>query len=220
MVRLLDLATQLALRARGAQVQRNLVVITAKDRATGDTRVHGFWDDIETIVTNVVSGEDGSIVSRSFVGDGAIISCDPVPMRIGLEVRTIQLVLNPLHPAVEALLRGDEPRGAKVEIYRGKLDPATMLLVAEPRIRFLGKINGAPVETGAAGSDSRATLKIVSHTRELTRTNPAKKSDETQRRRAGDRFRRYTGVAGEWPIWWGEDKDTGGQSGRNGSGRK
>lgn len=117
MVRLLDLATQLALRARGAQVQRNLVVITAKDRATGEPRVHGFWDDIETIVTNVVSGEDGSIVSRSFVGDGAIISCDPVPMRIGLEVRTIQLVLNPLHPAVEALLRGDDRRDDRWRHY-------------------------------------------------------------------------------------------------------
>jgi hypothetical protein len=43
-------------------------------------------------------------------------------------------------------------------------------------------------------------------TRELTRTNPAKRSDETQRLRSGDRFRRYSGTAYQWPIWWGEAK--------------
>jgi hypothetical protein len=201
MARSFDVATQGAIRARGALVPRNFVVITAKDRATGDAKLHGFWDDAETVTTNVISGETGMSVSRTFQGDGAILSCDPIPMRIGLEVRTIQLVLSPLHAGVQSCLRGDDPRGAKVEIYRGLLDPATMLLVTAPRIRFLGKVNGAPIETGAA---SRATLKIVSHTRELTRTNPAMKGDEQQRLRSGDRFRRYTGTAGEWPIFWGE----------------
>ena len=206
MVRVLDAATQGAIRNRNAIVPRNFVVITAKNRLTGEPVLHGFWDDAETVTTNIVSGEDGAVVSRTFHGDAAILKLDPIPMRIGLEVRTIQLVLNPLHAGVAALLRGDEPRGGKVEIYRGLLDPATMLLLAEPRIRFLGKINGAPIETPAAGGEARATLRIVSHTRELTRTNPAKKGDETQRLRSGDRFRRYTGVAGEWPIWWGEEK--------------
>jgi hypothetical protein len=204
MVRPLDVATQGAIRARGALVPRNFVVITAKDRTTGDSQLHGFWDDAETVTTNVISGETGESVSRTFIGDGAILSCDPVPMRVGLEVRTIQLVLSAIHIGVLACLRGDDPRGAKVEIYRGLLDPATMLLVAEPRIRFLGKVNGAPIETAAVGGESRATLKIVSHTRELTRTNPAMKGDEQQRLRSGDRFRRYTGTAGEWPIFWGE----------------
>lgn len=206
MVRALDVATQGAIRNRNAIVPRNFVVVTARDRDDGTDKLHGFWDDAEVVVTNVVSGEDGSIVSRTFVGDSAIVSCDAIPMRIGLEVRTVQLVLNPLHPAVQALVRGDDPRFGKVEIYRGLLDPASMLLVAPPRIRFLGRINGAPIDTAAAGDASKVTLKLVSHTRELTRTSPARKSDETQRLRSGDRFRRYTGVAGEWPIWWGEEK--------------
>lgn len=206
MVRVLDVATQGAIRSRNAIVPRNFVVITAKDRGDGSSKLHGFWDDADDVVTNVISGEDGSTVSRTFRGDGAIVSCDPIPMRIGLEVRTVQLALSPLHAGVQALVRTDDPRFATVEIYRGLLDPASMLLVAPPRIRFLGRINGAPIETGAAGGESTATLKLVSHTRELTRTSPAKKSDETQRLRSGDRFRRYTGVAGEWPIWWGEEK--------------
>lgn len=206
MVRPLDVATQGAIRNRNAIVPRNFVLVTAKDRADDSAKVHGFWDDAENVVTNIVSGEDGSTVSHTFRGDGSIVECDPIPMRIGLEVRTVQLVLNPLHPAVQALVRTDDPRFAKVEIYRGLLDPASMLLVAAPRIRFLGRVNGAPIDTASIGERSRVTLKLVSHTRELTRTSPAKKSDETQRLRSGDRFRRYTGVAGEWPIWWGEEK--------------
>lgn len=218
MVRVLDVATQGAIRNRNGIVPRDFVVISAKDRDDGSAKLHGFWGDADTVVTNVISGEDGSTVSRTFQGDGAIVSCDPIPMRIGLEVRTVQLVLSPLHAGVEALVRTDDPRFAKVEIYRGLLDPESMQLVAAPRIRFLGRINGAPIETGAAGSESRVTLRLVSHTRELTRTNPAKKSDETQRKRSGDRFRRYTGVAGEWPIWWGEESDSGSNGG--GGGRK
>ena len=206
MVRVLDVATQGAIRNRNAIAPRNFVLVTAKDRGDGSAKLHGFWDDADTVTTNIVSGEDGSIVAHSFDGDGAILSLDPIPMRIGLEVRTVQLVLSPLHAGVEALVRTDDPRFAKVEIYRGLLDPATMLLVSEPRIRFLGRVNGAPIDTAAAGGESKVTLQIVSHTRELTRTSPAKKSDEQQRLRSGDRFRRYTGVAGEWPIWWGEEK--------------
>lgn len=204
MVRALDVATQDAIRARGVLIPRNFVVVTAKGRVSGSPVVRGFWDDTGDVVTNVV-GEDGELTSRTFLGDGAILACDPVPMRIGLEVRTIQLVLSPLHAGVAQLLRGDDPRGARVEIYRGLLSPDTMLLVSAPRIRFLGKINEAPIETGADGGESQATLRIVSHTRELTRTNPAMKGDEQQRLRSGDRFRRYTAVAGEWPIFWGEE---------------
>ena len=59
-----------------------------------------------------------------------------------------------------------------------------------------------------AGPDGQSQLRIevVSVTRELTRTNPGKRSDETQRLRSGDRFRRYTSTAQHWPIWWGEAK--------------
>lgn len=205
MVRVLDAGTQGAIRNRSAIVPRNFIVITAKDRDSGDAVVHGFWDDADTVAVNVLD-EDGATVSRTFAGDGAVLSLDPIPMRIGLEVRTVQLVLSALHADVLDLVRGDDPRGAKVEIYRGLLDPASGALLAVPRIRFLGKVNAAPIATAAVGGESSVTLAIVSHTRELTRTNPAKKSDAQQQLRSGDRFRRYTNVAGDWDIWWGERK--------------
>lgn len=203
MVRPLDVATQDAIRYRSAIVPRNFIVVTGKDRVSGDASVRCLWDDAETVLVNVVD-ENGDEISRMFVGGGAVLAIDPVPMRVGLEVRTIQITLSALHEEVRNIVRGDEPRGATVEIYRGLFDPLSMLLVAAPRIRFLGKINEAPFGTAAVGGESTINLRVVSHTRELTRTNPAKKSDAQQQLRSNDRFRRYTNIVGDWDIWWGE----------------
>lgn len=79
-----------------------------------------------------------------------------------------------------------------------------MLPVANPRSRLVGQVNGAPEMTAAIGGQSVRTIKVVSHTRELTRTNSAKRSDETYRLRGGDRFGQYSGTAGQWELWWGE----------------
>lgn len=204
-MRSLDVDTQAAIRDRGHIVPRNFVVVTAKDRDSGDAVVHAFWNDAETVAVNVLDA-DGATVSHNFAGDGAILDMDAIPMRIGLEVRTVQIVLSPLSPKVQDLVRRDDPRGGQVEIYRGLFDPVGFVLLAPPRLRFLGRVNEAPIETAAAGGSSAATLRVVSHTRELTRTNPARKSDEQQKLRSGDRFRRYGGSVKDWPIFWGEKK--------------
>lgn len=205
MVRTLDASSQTAIRTRSAIVLRNMVVITAKSRLDWSDVVYSFWDDADSLTATVVN-EDGGSEAHTFVGDGAILAMDTIPMRIGLEVRTVAISLSPLNSTVELMVRGSDPRGAKVEIYRALLDPDTKQLVAAPRIRFLGKVNEAPIDTAAAGNESAVTLRVVSHTRELTRTNPAKKSDAQQQLRQGDRFRRYTGVAENWDVWWGEAK--------------
>lgn len=204
MVRTLDVASQGAIRdrARGV-IPRNFVFVAKGEDSWG------FTDFGEDVVVNVVDGITGSVTSRTFAGDEApIASLDPVPMKVGLDVATIQVVLNHLHPAVEDMIRGSDVRNAVVQIHRGYLDPDSMLLVANPRIRFLGQVNQAPIATGAAGSAGSATLRIVGTTRQLTRTNPAKRSDEQQRLRSGDRFRRYGGVT-SYDYWWGEQGSAG-----------
>lgn len=201
----LDVDTQAALRDRSLIVPRNFVVVTAKDRSSGEPVVHAFWNDAETVAVNVLD-EDGDTVSHNFTGDGALLRMDAIPMRIGLEVRTVEIALSPLSGAVQNLVRRDDPRGGKVEIYRGLFSPAAFVLLATPRLRFLGRVNEAPIETPAAGGEGSATLRVVSHTRELTRTNPAHKSDEQQKLRSGDRFRRYGASVRDWPIFWGEKK--------------
>lgn len=201
MVRVLGVAAQGAIRNPSAIMPVDFVYILCRDAYAA-----GYWGYPETVATNVIDGETGATVSRTFDGDGALLQVDPIPMRIGLEVRTISVVLSQIHPGVQTLVRGHDTRNAKVQIYRGFFDPATFLLVEEPRRRWLGQVNHAPIATPSVGDEGSIALDVVSHTRELTRVNTAMKSDETQKLRSGDRFRRYSGVAATWPFWWGEEK--------------
>jgi len=209
MVRVLDVATQVAVRDRSRVIPRNFVLVWGRPLNGGDRVPFGFTDFGEDVSVNVVDGETGAVVNHTFYGDNSpILSMDPIPLKIGLEVDTTQVVLSQIQPAVQLMARGYDIRNAPVQIHRGYLNPDSMLLVANPRCRRLGQVNGAPIQTPAAGGEGSITLKVVSHTRELTRTNTAKRSDEQQRLRDGDRFYRFVGTADQWELWWGEAKGT------------
>lgn len=217
MVRVLDVATQAAVRDRSRVIPRNFLLVWPNASAE---EVFGFTDFGEDIAVNIVNGETGAVENYTFYGDNAPIkNMDPIPLKMGLEIDTTQVVLNHLHPVVQLMTRGHDIRNAKAQIHRGYLDPNSMLLVANPRCRRLGQVNGNPTRTGAVGAEGDTTLRIVSHTRELTRTNTAMRSDETQRLRQGDRFRRYSGVAGKVEIFWGEAKSSQESSSGNKGGR-
>ena len=206
MVRPLDAATQAAVRDRSRGVIiRNFVLVTITEGAV--VTPFGFTDYGEDVSLNVVVNGAGTVENHVFYGDNAPIqSIDPIALKIGLTVDTTQIRLNPLHEIVKLMARGHEIglRTAKVQVFRGYLDPESMQPVANPRSRLLGQVNGAPEMTAAVGGQSVRTIKVVSHTRELTRTNSAKRSDETYRLRGGDRFGQYSGTAGQWELWWGE----------------
>ena len=78
-------------------------------------------------------------------------------------------------------------------------------------------MNKAQLSTPKTGDEGGIDLTCVSHIREMTRTNPAKKSDETQKRRSGDRFRRYIGTVNVDLFWGQKSGKPGGNSG-SGSG--
>lgn len=208
MVRVLDVATQGAIRNRNAVVPRNFVLVGPVTPIAGGTAVYfGFTDFGEDVAVNVVDGLTGATVSRTYYGDHApIVSLDSMPLRLGVEIDTVGISLAHLHPEVQSLVRGHNCRNAPVQVHRGWLDPASMLLVAAPRCRRLGQINGTPIETPASGGEGRVTLNMVSHSRELTRTNPAKAAGPFYARRMGDLWGQYSGTAGQWSIWWGEEK--------------
>lgn len=209
MVRPLDAATQGAVRNRSAIVPRDFVLFTLTSGETITT--YGFTNVGEDVAANVVIDASGTVENHTFYGDSAPIQAmDAIPLKIGLEVDTVQVRLNPIHPIVQLLARDDEAalRVARVQIFRGYLDPDSMLLVANPRSRFLGQVNTAPERVAAVGGQSVRTINVRSHTQEMTRTSPAKKSDETYKLRSGDRFGQYAGTAGNWELWWGENKGT------------
>lgn len=207
MVRALDTATQNAVRDRSRVVPRNFVLFTLVDGET--TTTYGFTNIGEDVSVNVVLNGTGDVANYTFYGDNAPIQdIDAIPLKVGLEVDTIQIQLNPLHPVVQLMARTDEAalRTARVQIFRGYLDPDSMLLVANPRSRFLGQVNTAPEQVAAVGGQSIRTINVRSHTHEMTRASNAKKGDETYKLRSGDRFGQYSGTAGKWELWWGEQK--------------
>lgn len=208
MVRALDVDTQAAIRDRRAVVPRNFILVGPVTPIGGGTpKTFGFTDFGEDVVTNVVDGLTGETVSRTFSGDSRpILSLDSMPLRLGVEIDNVRVTLSHLHPDVVDLVRAYDCRNAAVQIHRGWLSPDSMLLVAAPRCRRLGQVNGTPIETPAAGSAGSVVLTIVSRSRELTRTNPAKASQEFYARRSADKWGQYTGTAGQWSIWWGEEK--------------
>jgi hypothetical protein len=209
MVKTLDIATIGAIRNRSAVVPRNFVLCRVETLDTGTPVFFGFTNFGEDVSTSIIDGETGLSVSRTFYGDNApIVSMDPIPQKIGVDIDTTEVVLNHLHPIVQQMVRGHNCRNAKVQIHRGYLDPVSMRLVAAPRCRRLGQINGTPITIPAVGGQGNFKLRIVSNARELTRTNPAKSSDEYYRLRSGDRINQYAGTAGQWEIFWGEQKGT------------
>lgn len=206
MVRALDLATQNAVRNPNQIIPRNFVLIKAVDPDTDGIVYFGFTDYGEDVTLNIIDGRTGQTVNRAYYGDaGPLISMDSIPLQMNLEIPTAQVILSQINSHVQDMVRNHLIRGVEAQIHRAYLDPASMLPVAPPRCRILGLVNGAPIETPAYGGTGSVTLRVTSHTRELTRTNPAKRSHESQKLRDGDNFRRYSTVAADWEVFWGEE---------------
>lgn len=208
MVRITDGATATYLQARQGSIPRNFVWIIAKNIATGLPEEIGFWDGIDTVDVAVVSGATGLLVTRTYHAWGSLLKIENIQRSPEIAVRNIKIGLSSISPEVRQAFRGYNTRLAPIEIHRGFLDLDSRVLIAPPVVRFVGWINKAPIKTPAVGGEGGVEVTVVSHARMLTRTNPGKRSDETQKLRSGDRFRRYANVAAEWEFWWGEQRGT------------
>lgn len=202
-------APTLAALSKGGLVLRDFLYLYAKTSG-GVVTPFGFWSGENTVSVNVVSAQSRQVEARTYQGTGAVLDWPQIVAQIGLDVRTLEVVLSPLHAGVADMVRGHVVKHALAELHRGLFDVQTGQIVSAPHPEFLGKVDGAPIETPAAGGEASVKVRIVSSVDELTRTSTAKKSDESQKLRASDRFRRYAGVAGTISVWWGEAKAEGG----------
>ncbi|QPC87421.1 hypothetical protein GA830_12210 [Mesorhizobium sp. NBSH29] len=206
MVKYADASTSAEMQARAGLIYRDLIWITAKNRTTGAPQSIGLWTGDDTSDINVISGATGAPATRTYYGAAGNMKIPSIPLVTDLSVRTISVIFGQLHPSIVLAVRGYDVRNAPVEIHRIYLNRDTRNPIAPALSRFLGFVNSAPIETPKAGETGSITLNLVSHTRSLTKKGTAKKSDESQRLRSGDRFYKYTDVAGQWEISWGENK--------------
>jgi len=195
-----DLAPAVAARraARAATHAETLVWVSAKNRVTGAVETMGLWTGDDHLPFTIRGQE------RVYYGAGNVLQVPPIQAVIGREVRTIQVSLAATSPEVELLVRGYDPRFSPCEIHRAEYDEDGELL-AEPERVFKGWVNGAPISTPAVGGSGSISLELVSNARMLTRYGAATKSDQVQRRRQGDRFRRYATLPSASTVYWGEE---------------
>lgn len=203
-MRTLD-ANIVAALAAGRLVRRNMIWVTAKERDTGNPHSRGFWGDVETVDIPVVDGLTGATATRTFEAAGGLIEIGAVPLTSDLSIRSVDVVVSPLNDAADQYVRGYDLRMAPIQIYRAIFDPDTHELVADADARFVGFVETAPVETPEEGGEARVTLNCVSHAVELTRSNPDVRSDESQKRRSGDRIFQYVGTMAQRTIYWGDN---------------
>ena len=161
-------------------VPRGFLWITVKHLETGDPYSCGFWTGDDTVSVDVRSAVTGEIETRDYVG-GVNLQIGDIPRVSDLTVQTIEVKFSAIADSTQQIIRGYDARLAKVELHAGWLDTVSRGIVDLPEVDFLGEVNGAPIETAAAGGESLVTLNIVSDAISmLTRTNPRKRSYEGQ----------------------------------------
>lgn len=203
-MRNLDAATLTALQS-GHIAPRDFLWISPRDRDTGLRVPLGFWSDLGTVEATVLDPVTDAEITRSYTGAGDLIAVGAVPLAAGFAVQTVTLRLSQITPGAAQAVRGYDLRRAPAELHRGYLDPVSGRLVGPAVALFSGEVDAAPISTPAEGEEGEISITLVSHSQELTRTNPAKRSDADQRRRlASDGFFRHAAVVGSWQINWGQ----------------
>lgn len=194
--------------ASGALVLRDILTIHGKTLG-GSAKDFIYWTGEDNIAINVAPVGGGSPESRNAVGGGTLLDVPAIVDAIGLEARSVTFGLDHISKAsgspMDAVF-GNNIRVARVELHRALLDPATWNAVSTAYLLFAGRVDGASVDDAAAGGEGGLSLEAVSSAIDLTKVNPAMESDEQQKLRDGDRFRRYADTAAQVEAWWGQQK--------------
>jgi len=195
-----------ALEAR-ALLARDFIWFVVRDRTTGAAVTDGMWSDVGDVTAEVINPDTGLAVSRTFYGSGTLIQCDDIPLVANMTIQNVTVRMSQVAERVEALVRTYDIKQARVEIYRGLFDPSTRALVSPAVCRFVGFVDEVRIDTPSENEDGAVTLTCVSHTQEMTRSNPDTRSHESQKRRsATDTFFVDASVVGDWEHYWGKTK--------------
>lgn len=188
-------------------VARDFLWIVARDRSTGDPVTDGMWSDVGNVTASIVHPDTGLEVSRDWFGSGTLVTINDIPLVSNLTVQSVEIRLSQVDDRVAQLVRDYDCKQARVEVYRGLFNPDTRQMVAPAECRFVGFVDVITITTATENEEGSVTLACVSHTQEMTRSNPDTRSHASQiRRNATDTFYQDSSTAGEWEIFWGSVK--------------
>lgn len=185
-------------------VPRDFLCIIARDRITAAPQSVGFWSGVGNVAAQVTHPDTGLPVNRTWYGTGTLISIGAIPMVSNITVQTVPIVMSQIDDLVQQAVRLYDLKQARVEVYRGLLDPDTRSMVSPAFCRFVGFVDEVEVKTPAENEAGSVTLTCASHTQELMRSNPDTRSDTSQRLRSEtDNFFQDAPTVGEWEFFWG-----------------
>jgi len=187
-------------------VPRRFLFVRAKTRDPVPVPFElGMWTGDDDVTVNVMDGETGLPVTRLYYGMGTSLKIPKIPRVSDQSIQVLEVTMSQLNNITQTLVRENNVRLAQVDIHEGLLSTETRLLVSPPEIAFLGEVDGDPIDTPPVGGEGSITMEIVSNAiRTLTRTNPAKRSYETQNKRSGDQFSKYSNLTENMQPTWGE----------------
>ena len=203
----IDPAAQAEREKRSGLIEQALVWITARNRASGAEESLGLIasdDDESVAVTDLFTGETRL---RFFRGAGGLLSVGPVRWEAGLNIRPAPITLAVNAPAVMAALRQYDARGGKVQVWRRTLSTETRRQIGAPERWIKGFVNRAPMPRAVPGGSAEMVMEVVSSKRLLTVHGSGTKSDESQKRRLGDRLFRYRAGIGTRDVPWGQKEE-------------
>lgn len=173
--------------------------VIARDDA-GDDSPMGFWSGDEDITLSVESPGGGS-ASRTYTG-GCGLRVEGLQYVGDLTDNPVSVVLSQIAPAAQELLRGLDVRLAYCEIHTTARNGGS--LISAPQLQWVGIVDQGPITTPAVGGQGGISLSVRSEIMtQLSAINPAKSSDEHQRRRApGDDFCKFASTISSRNLQW------------------
>ncbi|MCB5412423.1 hypothetical protein H0485_20900 [Pseudogemmobacter sp. CC-YST710] len=172
----------------------------AKDRETGELVAAGLWSGAEDITIDVEDPTGGTI-SRGYIG-GCGLSVSGLQYVADLTDNPVTISMSQIAPAAQHLMRGVDLRLANCEIHATTRNGGALTSV--PQLQWVGLVDAGPVQTPAAGGEGAISLTIRSEIMmQLQASNPAKSSDQHQRRRLStDEFCKYAATIGSRAVQW------------------
>lgn len=188
-------------------VARDFISFRVRNRETQVWTDEHIWSDIHTVDATVIDPNTGLEDVRTFTAAGSLVSISPIVHVSNLQVQTVTIRLNKNSDKVNDIVRYYDCKQGNVEIFRGLFNPDTKLLEVPAFARFAGFIDELTIHRPAGKGEAYSEMKCVSHTQEMTRSNPDTRSQASQvLRRAGDTFFDDSSASPEWEIFWGTEK--------------
>ena len=204
-MRLVDAATSDALSAT-TQVPRDFMEIRARDRSSGAVVTDYMWSGGADVSAAILDPFTGSERTQIWRGVGHLVGVGPVARVSNLTITRTIIRLSEVSQRVNDLIRAYDPKYGTVILYRAFISPETRKFVSAGRARFVGQIDNIIFTDPAEGGTGGVEVTCKSRMQDLTRGNPATRSDPYQRLRGDpdDTFRKFVAAIGQREFRWGE----------------